>query len=107
MRFHDPKRQKEDREINDLQEFSDLFIGERCWFCNDARATDINHMAGRNSPFRHHRASLSAACRECHREAIPGMSLSTQLYYKKKHDPDGYDRAVASRLQAAKNGGRL
>lgn len=107
MRFHDPKRQKEDREINDMDEFSELFIGEPCWFCLVARATEINHMAGRNSIYRHHRASLSATCRKCHSEAIPGMSVGTQMYYKRLRDPEGYSREVHRRLQADKNGGRI
>jgi 5-methylcytosine-specific restriction endonuclease McrA len=102
------KRQREDRAVNDLAEFSALFIGGLCWGCRKELATEIDHAWGRNSKLRHHRCNLGALCRECHEsKVITTESMQRYKRLKKRYDRDGFDAAIWHTLRLAFCGGGM
>lgn len=108
-----PKRRKEDKAVNDLAEFTEIFVGQArsfngvyrmCWLCRDNWATEVNHIAGRASKIRHHRCNLSAVCASCHRDIVPVIGVPGMFAFKRLRDPDGFDAAIMRELLRAKTG---
>jgi hypothetical protein len=87
--------------------------GTECWVCGkslashgsslDSRGT-IDHIAGRNSPQRHHVTNLLWAAWGCHRDAIPSMSIAEKVERKLLYDPENFDEREFLPIRRAKDG---
>ena len=104
MRARSLKRQREDKQVNDLAEFADTCRGMSCMLCRYHTGAEVHHLWGRNSKLRHHLANLFWACKECHDELIP-LTLPKVLYrLKKLREHWACDDEVAKELSRNKNG---
>lgn len=61
-------------------------------------------MAGRNSPDADARTNLFAACRVCHDEIVPRLSMGAQVGVKRQFDPGGWDEDLFRSIWSWKNG---
>jgi 5-methylcytosine-specific restriction endonuclease McrA len=104
MRARSLKRQKQDREVNDLARFAAACSGRSCMLCCFHQGAEVHHLWGRNGKLRHHIANLFFACRECHEELIPITPPKVLYRLKKLRDHWACDDEVARELSRNKNG---
>lgn len=103
MRSRSAKRAKEDREVDDRDEFREEF--ETCFRCGSRDGIEVDHIYGRHHKQRHHRTNIMLLCHACH-ELKTGNSLPLGYWFGLKAWTDwgGVDIELLKAIRAAKNG---
>lgn len=104
MRARSLKRQREDREVDDLERFIRTFAFTPCWLCGDDGKMEVHHIFGRSGKLRHHHANLFWCCDYCHAEIVPLIPPKAVYRIKKRRWPVWCDDCVAKELSRNKNG---
>lgn len=106
LRKRNPKRAKQDRQVNHLKEFHSSYVDGcgLCWICFVNAAAQVHHIASRNHRLRHHQTNLLPVCISCHEDLIPRMPVPVVFAFRKMRYPGSFDKEIAAELLRAKNG---